>query len=52
MSISAEKLELIVQELANMPEQQRNALLNINFSDLKGLQGDELRKRISKFGLY
>ena len=46
-----EKLEMVVTELANMSEEQRHSLLTMNFNELKGLQGEELRKRLSKSNL-
>ena len=50
--IKNEKLEMVVTELANMSEEQRQSLLTMNFNELKGLQGEELRKRLSKVQLW
>lgn len=48
MNTNFARIENIVKELSNLPEAQRSAILKLNFNELKGLEGEELRQRLSK----
>lgn len=48
MTTEFNKIEPVIKALAELDPKTRESLFKLNYSDLKDLHGEELKKRISK----